>query len=112
MQNLLATARSIDYVYMSTDKGLTWKNLPSAGTASFAGVTATPDLHKIVTVAQYQKNCGSACEGFVKISTDYGANFQISNNAGSNNWVAVTSNEDLSKVLIAAKGGYLYMTTK
>eukprot|EP00605_Chrysophyceae_sp_TOSAG23-4_P000870 GSChrysophyteH1.ASY1.ANO1.961.1 assembled CDS len=111
MQNLLATARSIDYVYMSTDKGLTWKNLPSAGTASFAGVTATPDLHKIVTVAQYQKNCGSACEGFVKISTDYGANFQISNNAGSNNWVAVTSNEDLSKVLIAAKGGYLYMTT-
>ena len=50
---LMAATLFNDYIYMSSDSGVTWTVMTAAGSKGWRGITSSPDFTKLVTVSGY-----------------------------------------------------------
>ena len=93
-----------DYLYTSTDYGVTWMRQTNAGSGSWSGVASSSDGGKLVAGIN---------GGYLYTSTDYGLTWSQRTNAGSGSWSSVAISSDGSKLVAGNNiySGYLYTST-
>jgi len=87
-----------DYIYTSTNYGMTWVQQTNAGSGWWNSVASSSDGSKLVAAADY-----------IYTSTNYGVTWVQQTNAGSRGWFCVASSSDGSKLVAA--GDYIYTSS-
>jgi hypothetical protein len=98
-----------DYIYTSTNSGLTWTPQTSSRQRVWGGITSSSDGTKLAAV-----DFGTGAGGYIYTSADSGATWTTnSNSSGSRNWNPIASSSDGTKLVaadvgVAGAGGYIY----
>ena len=129
-----------DYIYTSTNYGMTWVQQTNAGSGWWNSVASSSDGSNLVAAADYiytstnygvtwvqQTNAGSrgwfcvasssdgsklvAAADYIYTSSNYGVTWVQQTNAGSRNWSSVASSSDGSKLVAVAGVDYIYTST-
>ena len=93
-----------DYIYTSTNYGMTWGQQTNAGSDSWYSIASSSDGSKLVAGGLY-----------IYTSTNYGVTWGQQTNAGRRIWGGMASSSDGSKLVAAATGGgaadYIYTSS-
>ena len=90
----------------STNAGVDWSKVSSTG-AQARSLAASADLTKLIAVSSF----GFGSPYWVVGSPNMGQSWITNNLPANNNWAAVASSADGSKLVVAASGGPIYSST-
>ena len=91
-----------DYIYTSTNYGMTWVQQTNAGSGWWNSVASSSDGSKLVA---------GTYGDYIYTSSNYGVTWVQQTNAGSRNWSSVASSSDGSKLVAVAGVDYIYTST-
>ena len=91
------------YIYTSSNSGVTWTEITSAGKRYWNDIASSSDGTKLVAIGS-NRFFGI---GYIYTSTDSGTTWVQQTSAGSKNWRCITSSSDGIK-LAACVDGYIY----
>jgi hypothetical protein len=97
-----------DYLYTSTDNGVTWATSTAPGLQYWGAVASSADGNKLVAVS----NCDAACitgDGTVWTSSDGGATWTEQTAAGMRDWTSVASSADGTTLAAGPYGDTNYL---
>ena len=100
----LVAAANYDYIYTSTNYGVTWMQQTNPGSRFWSSVASSSDGSKLVAAANYSAYSGSA-DNYIYTSSNYGVTWVQQINSGRRSWLSVASSSDGSKVVAAPLEG-------
>lgn len=93
-----------NYIYTSSDSGVTWTQRTSAGIRSWLSIVSSSNGTKLAAIV------GNG--GYIYTSSDSGETWTQRTSAGSRNWNAIASSDDGVKLVAAVtNGGYIYTSS-
>jgi photosystem II stability/assembly factor-like uncharacterized protein len=92
-------ASSGDYIYTSTDSGVTWIQQTLSGSRNWKLITSSADGTKLVAATS---------GGYFYTSIDSGATWTVQTGTGERNWSSITSSSDGTKLAAVASGGSVW----
>jgi hypothetical protein len=97
-----AAAISGDYIYTSTNSGVTWSEQIKSGERNWSSIAMSNDGTIIVA---------SVYGGYLWLSTDGGDNWSELTSGDSRNWNSISMNADGTIIAGSVYNGYIYIST-
>lgn len=93
--------------------GDTWRELTTAGTKNWQGITSSVDGRKLAAVVARQTppDVEVSTLGYIYTSADAGATWTEQTSAGSRNWSSIASSSDGTKIVASVDNGFIYRST-
>jgi photosystem II stability/assembly factor-like uncharacterized protein len=102
----LAAAVSGDYIYTSTDSGLSWTAQINSGISSWISIASSTDGNKLVAIGTDFSGWG-----YLYTSTDSGVTWIKRTGAGNRTWASVASSSDGKNLVAAVNNSDVFTST-